>query len=246
MPICSIRKRTGVEEQNPQLVQQMLLQGEGSSPPKTCSRMHHRLRPSAPCTAPRACLAMPPTHAPCTLTPAAAVSHALLRPPSGRPCMRARSHPCPCPPVSPLPLPHPHPTPPHPASPGLTGLAWPGPLAHPPAHPPAGNLLRTPDGRLAYLDFGMMGQVDEKTRTVRGGAGRDGTGQGRGGEGGPGRALPPSSSEVCRQAGAPLPACAALCCPVRPLPKYVQPGAPPPPTPVCPSSGPDDHVLHPR
>ncbi|KAA8494698.1 Uncharacterized protein FVE85_2939 [Porphyridium purpureum] len=30
--------------------------------------------------------------------------------------------------------------------------------------PHAGNLLRTPDGQLAYIDFGMMAQVDEKTR----------------------------------------------------------------------------------
>ena len=28
----------------------------------------------------------------------------------------------------------------------------------------AGNLLRTPDGRLAYLDFGMMADIDEKDR----------------------------------------------------------------------------------
>ena len=27
-----------------------------------------------------------------------------------------------------------------------------------------GNLLRTPDGRLAYLDFGMMADIDEKDR----------------------------------------------------------------------------------
>ncbi|PNW73593.1 hypothetical protein CHLRE_13g565260v5 [Chlamydomonas reinhardtii] len=34
------------------------------------------------------------------------------------------------------------------------------------ADPHPGNLLRTPDGRLAYLDFGMMGQIDEKTRNA--------------------------------------------------------------------------------
>lgn len=32
------------------------------------------------------------------------------------------------------------------------------------ADPHPGNLLRTKDGRLAYLDFGMMGEVDEKIR----------------------------------------------------------------------------------
>ncbi|GIL56849.1 hypothetical protein Vafri_12157 [Volvox africanus] len=34
------------------------------------------------------------------------------------------------------------------------------------ADPHPGNLLRTPDGRLAYLDFGMMGQIDERTRNA--------------------------------------------------------------------------------
>ncbi|KAG2498458.1 hypothetical protein HYH03_003712 [Edaphochlamys debaryana] len=34
------------------------------------------------------------------------------------------------------------------------------------ADPHPGNLLRTPDGRLAYLDFGMMGSIDEKTRNA--------------------------------------------------------------------------------
>ncbi len=28
----------------------------------------------------------------------------------------------------------------------------------------AGNLFRTADGRLAYIDFGMMGEVDPKVR----------------------------------------------------------------------------------
>lgn len=28
------------------------------------------------------------------------------------------------------------------------------------ADPHPGNLLRTPDGKLAYLDFGMMGEMD--------------------------------------------------------------------------------------
>lgn len=32
--------------------------------------------------------------------------------------------------------------------------------------PSPGNLLRTPDGRLAYLDFGMMGQIDERVRNA--------------------------------------------------------------------------------
>ena len=27
-----------------------------------------------------------------------------------------------------------------------------------------GNLFRTADGRLAYIDFGMMGEVDPKVR----------------------------------------------------------------------------------
>ncbi|GLI66135.1 hypothetical protein VaNZ11_009866 [Volvox africanus] len=34
------------------------------------------------------------------------------------------------------------------------------------ADPHPGNLLRTADGRLAYLDFGMMGQIDERTRNA--------------------------------------------------------------------------------
>lgn len=34
----------------------------------------------------------------------------------------------------------------------------------PPADPHPGNLLRTRDGKLAYLDFGMMGQVDATIR----------------------------------------------------------------------------------
>lgn len=32
------------------------------------------------------------------------------------------------------------------------------------ADPHPGNLLRTADGRLAYLDFGMMGQIDSNIR----------------------------------------------------------------------------------
>jgi aarF domain-containing kinase len=32
------------------------------------------------------------------------------------------------------------------------------------ADPHAGNILRMTDGRLAYLDFGMMGRIDRKTR----------------------------------------------------------------------------------
>lgn len=32
------------------------------------------------------------------------------------------------------------------------------------ADPHPGNLLKTRDGRLAYLDFGMMGQVDATIR----------------------------------------------------------------------------------
>ena len=32
------------------------------------------------------------------------------------------------------------------------------------ADPHRGNLLRTPDGRLAYLDFGMMAQVPADAR----------------------------------------------------------------------------------
>jgi tRNA A-37 threonylcarbamoyl transferase component Bud32 len=32
------------------------------------------------------------------------------------------------------------------------------------ADPHAGNLLRMDDGRLCYLDFGMMGRIDERTR----------------------------------------------------------------------------------
>lgn len=30
----------------------------------------------------------------------------------------------------------------------------------------AGNLLRLRDGRLAYLDFGMMGQIPTETRNA--------------------------------------------------------------------------------
>lgn len=32
------------------------------------------------------------------------------------------------------------------------------------ADPHAGNILRMRDGRLCYLDFGMMGRIDERTR----------------------------------------------------------------------------------
>ncbi len=32
------------------------------------------------------------------------------------------------------------------------------------ADPHPGNLLRTPDGRLAYLDFGMMGSIERPIR----------------------------------------------------------------------------------
>lgn len=34
------------------------------------------------------------------------------------------------------------------------------------ADPHAGNILRMNDGRLCYLDFGMMGRIDRSTRQV--------------------------------------------------------------------------------
>lgn len=41
-------------------------------------------------------------------------------------------------------------------------------LSHPATAPrcAAGNLLRLRDGRLAYLDFGMMGQIPTTTRNA--------------------------------------------------------------------------------
>lgn len=40
-------------------------------------------------------------------------------------------------------------------------------ISHPPPDPHPGNLIRTPDGRLAILDFGLMTTVDDDIKVSR-------------------------------------------------------------------------------
>ena len=54
---------------------------------------------------------------------------------------------------------------PHPGESGGSGGSYAiGFLTHLMLCPFSGNLLKMPDGRFAYLDFGMMGQIDAPVR----------------------------------------------------------------------------------